>query len=86
VRLATPRDEVLVSLRFRPALVEGPLFSMLSVMTDSRPSDVEREGTGESSCFVMVGCERASITVSVAGEGATSESSGAWLAMASRTR
>jgi hypothetical protein len=85
--LATPRDEVLVSLRFRPALVEAPLFSMLSVMTDSRPSDVEREGTGESSCFVMVvGCERASITVSIAGEGALSESSGAWLAMASRTR
>lgn len=68
--MATPRDDMLFNLRLRPAVV-APECSLFPVGMASGPSEIEREGSGESSALAMVvGCERVSSTVSVAGVGA----------------
>jgi hypothetical protein len=52
VRLATPRDEVLLNLRFRPAAVVDPPLSATGV---SPSAEVKQDGVGEASCLTQSG-------------------------------
>lgn len=80
MRLATPRDDMLFSLRLRPDVVPLSKAPAASI-------DVAREGIGESSGLLRgVGCERSGKS-GRSGEGATCSSAFvARVAMALHTR